>query len=190
MKSHTPIADVTQISWAPIPFISGMTRFGNFPAESSSVRYGEGLLMGYRWYEARHLPVLFPFGHGLSYTQVRVGPGRASSERLQAGSTLMVEVDVENVGERPGSEVVQLYVAPPGGGIRTPQGRLRAVKQLKGFVKVRLAPGEKQTVSKSVKEGGDQIEYEDQDPRIHAIWLEELRKSGVTPKLELPVRRP
>ena len=58
--------------------------FGNFPAESSAVHYGEGLLMGYRWYEARHLPVLFPFGHGLSYTQVnvaRTGQQRALGSR-------------------------------------------------------------------------------------------------------------
>jgi beta-glucosidase len=126
--------------------------FGNFPAEASSVRYGEGLLIGYRWYEARHLPVLFPFGHGLSYTTVRLGPARASTDRLEPGGSLVVEVDVENVGQRPGSEVVQLYVAPPDGGRRPVQGRLRPVKQLKAFAKVRLAPGEKTTVSMELNE--------------------------------------
>lgn len=120
--------------------------FGNFPAESSTVRYGEGLLMGYRWYDARHLPVAFPFGHGLSYTKFQLGAGRLSVGELEPGGRLVVEVDVENVGRRPGSEVVQLYVAPPGGGRLHPAGRLRPVKQLKGFAKVRLSPGEKTTV--------------------------------------------
>lgn len=126
--------------------------FGNFPAEASSVRYGEGLLMGYRWYEARRLPVLFPFGHGLSYTEARLGPARASSGHLGPGEAITVEVDLENVGQRPGSEVVQLYVAPPAGGRRPVQGRLRPVKQLKAFAKVKLAPGEKTTVRMELNE--------------------------------------
>jgi beta-glucosidase len=126
--------------------------FGNFPAESSVVCYGEGLLMGYRWYQARHLPVRFPFGHGLSYTTMRMGPARSSTATLAPGGKLTVEVDVENIGARQGSEVVQVYVAPPGGGNRAPGGRLRSVKALKGFAKVRLAPGERTTVSIELNE--------------------------------------
>jgi beta-glucosidase len=121
--------------------------FGNFPAESSVVRYGEGQLMGYRWYDARHLPVLFPFGYGLSYTTFRISGARLSAPRVSAGGTLDVEVDVENAGPRAGSEVVQVYVAPPGGGHLHPSGRFRPVKALKGFAKVRLGAGEKATVS-------------------------------------------
>jgi beta-glucosidase len=120
--------------------------FGNFPAEASQVRYGEGLLMGYRWYEARHLPVRFPFGHGMSYTSFRIGPVRTSGSRLGHGASLTVEVDIANTGTRAGSEVVQLYVAPPGGGVPVPGRRLRPVKQLKGFAKVHLAPGQATTV--------------------------------------------
>ncbi|MGH9107232.1 MAG: beta-glucosidase family protein [Acidimicrobiales bacterium] len=119
--------------------------FGNFPAESSVVRYGEGQLVGYRWYEARRLPVRFAFGHGLSYTTMRWGPARASSRTLEPGGSLRVEVEVENTGPRPGSEVVQIYVAPPGGGQLSPGGRSRPVKALKGFAKLRLRPGEKLT---------------------------------------------
>jgi beta-glucosidase len=126
--------------------------FGNFPAESSVVRYGEGLLVGYRWYEARHLPVLFPFGHGLSYTTMRLGPVRASAAELPRGGKLTVEVDVENTGRRAGSEVVQLYVAPPGAGTLVPGGRFRAVKALKGFAKVHLSPGETATVTIELNE--------------------------------------
>lgn len=121
--------------------------FGNFPAESSVVRYGEGQLVGYRWYDARHLPVQFPFGHGLSYTSFRVGPARLSANRIGAGGTLSVEVEVENTGPRAGSEVVQVYVAPPGGGTLSPSGRLRPDKSLKGFAKVHLGPGERTVAS-------------------------------------------
>lgn len=116
--------------------------FGGFPGESSSVRYGEGQLVGYRWYEARHLPVLFPFGHGLSYSSFSIGPVRVSARELAPGGKLTVEVEVENTGPRPGSEVVQVYVAPPGGGQLQPGGRMRPLKALKGFAKVRLGPGE------------------------------------------------
>ena len=120
--------------------------FGNFPGESSEVRYGEGLLIGYRWYEARHLPVRFPFGHGLSYTSFELGPPRLSSPRLAPGGRLRLELEVTNTGHRRGAEVVQLYVAPPGGGQASSERRLRAVKELRAFAKVWLDPGETATV--------------------------------------------
>lgn len=126
--------------------------FGNFPAESSVVRYGEGQLVGYRWYQARYMPVRFPFGHGLSYTTIAMSNVRATSPTLQSGAVLAVEVDLENVGTRPGSEVVQVYVAPPGGGELLPGGRFRPVRTLKGFVKVRLQPGEKTTARVELNE--------------------------------------
>jgi beta-glucosidase len=126
--------------------------FGNFPGESSQVRYGEGLLLGYRWYEARKLPVRFPFGHGLSYTTFEIGAPRLSSPRLAAGERLRIEVPVTNTGTRSGGEVVQLYVAPPGGGSATAEHRLRPVKELKAFAKVHLDPGESTTVNLEVGE--------------------------------------
>ncbi len=126
--------------------------FGNFPAESSVVRYGEGQLVGYRWYQARYLPVRFPFGHGLSYTTITMSNIRASSSTLGSGGALTIEVDLENVGTRPGSEVVQVYVAPPGGGELVPGGRFRPVKTLKGFAKLRLQPGERTTARVELNE--------------------------------------
>ncbi len=126
--------------------------FGRFPGEASQVFYGEGILVGYRWYEARQLPVSFPFGHGLSYTTMRLGPVRARQRQLHHGGTVTIEVDVENIGARPGAEVVQLYVAPPGGGELAPGGRLHPIKELKGFTKVRLAPGESTTVELTLTE--------------------------------------
>jgi beta-glucosidase len=115
--------------------------YGNFPGENGQVRYGEGVLMGYRWYDARELPVRFPFGHGLSYATFELGTPRASAGTFAPGSELTVEVDVVNTGERAGSEVVQLYVEPPRSELVRPPRELRA------FAKVHLASGERTTVS-------------------------------------------
>jgi beta-glucosidase len=120
--------------------------FGNFPGENSVVRYSEGLLVGYRWYEIRHLPVRFPFGHGLSYSTFRIGKPVLSQGQVPFGGRLTVEVPVTNTGERRGSEVVQLYVAPPGAGITHAGWRFRPARELKAFAKVRLDPGETATV--------------------------------------------
>ena len=126
--------------------------FGNFPGESSKVRYGESLLVGYRWYETRHLPVRFAFGHGLSYTSFEIGPPKVSPEALGPGGELSVEVAVTNAGGRRGAEVVQLYVAPAGQGRSQPGRRFRAVKELRAFAKVWLDPGESTTVRLELNE--------------------------------------
>ena len=126
--------------------------FGNFPGESSTVRYGEGLLVGYRWYETRHLPVRFAFGHGLSYSNFEIGPPSTSTQALELGCSLRVDVPVTNIGRRRGAEVVQLYVAPPDGGQPRPGGRFRPLKELRAFAKVWLDPGETTTVSLELNE--------------------------------------
>jgi beta-glucosidase len=111
--------------------------YGSFPGDHDHHRYGEGVFVGYRWYQSRHLPVRFPFGHGLSYTTFTLGtPTVAPSFAAGSGSALVVEVPVTNTGDRPGSEVVQLYVAPPE---RTAVPR--PAQELKAFAKVHLAPG-------------------------------------------------
>ena len=87
--------------------------WGNFPAEDGRIRYGEGVLVGYRWYESRGIDVAFPFGHGLSYTAFEIGVPDLSAPDLLAGRhRSRVRVPVTNIGDRAGSEVVQLYVAP------------------------------------------------------------------------------
>ncbi|MEY2452663.1 MAG: beta-glucosidase, partial [Acidimicrobiaceae bacterium] len=116
--------------------------YGNFPGEFDEVRYGEGLLVGYRWYEARRLPVRFPFGHGLSYTTFTIGEPNVSVDAFRPGDTVDVEVSVTNVGDRAGSEVVQCYVAPP-----LSSKVARPPKELKAFAKVHLAPGQTTTVT-------------------------------------------
>jgi beta-glucosidase len=110
--------------------------FGNFPGEHGQVRYGEGLLIGHRWYESRHLPVRYPFGHGLSYTTFHVGEPDLDRFEMTGRDTLTVRVPVTNTGTRSGSHVVQIYVAPLGSTIFRPR------QELKAFVKVHLHPGE------------------------------------------------
>ena len=109
--------------------------YGNFPGEAGEVRYGEGLLVGYRWYEARRIPVAFPFGHGLSYSTFEIGTPRLSQPTVGPGQTLRVEVPVTNTGSRAGAEVVQVYVRPVGPRV------FRPGKELKGLAKVHLDPG-------------------------------------------------
>lgn len=98
--------------------------------------YTEGIYVGYRWYESRNVPVLFPFGHGLSYTEFEYGEAKLSASALAVGRTLEVSVPVKNVGKMAGAEVVQLYVSDPECSVDRP------VKELKGFGKLYLEPGE------------------------------------------------
>ncbi len=108
------------------------------------VNYDEGVLVGYRWYEKRGIEPLYPFGHGLSYTSFEVGnhkilkKGKVKS--IATGESVKVSVTVTNTGTVEGTEVVQLYV-----GENNPTV-IRPVKELKGFRRVTLAPGEKQVV--------------------------------------------
>jgi len=115
--------------------------WGNFPAEAGTVRYGEGVLVGHRWYESRRLTVTYPFGHGLSYSRVELGEPVLSASTLEAGGRIVVEVPVTNVGERRAIEVVQLYLAP------ADPAAFRPVQELRGFAKVALDPGETATVA-------------------------------------------
>ncbi len=108
----------------------------NFPGENGQLRYGEGLFMGYRGFEHHCIEPQFAFGHGLSYTTFTYGAPTLSASTLRAGESVTVSVVVTNRGERAGSEVVQVYVAPH-------RPRLaRPGKELKGFAKVHLQPGE------------------------------------------------
>jgi beta-glucosidase len=108
-----------------------------WPGEDGRVRYDEGLLVGYRWYDARHLSPLFPFGFGLSYTTFGFANLRVTAGADGAAS---VGVDVTNTGARAGADVVQVYVGSPPASGEPPW-------QLKAFRKVQLAPGETRRVS-------------------------------------------
>ncbi|GAA2934989.1 glycoside hydrolase family 3 C-terminal domain-containing protein [Microbacterium luteolum] len=116
--------------------------FGNFPGEFGHVRYGEGLLVGYRWYDAKGLDVTFPFGHGLSYTTFGYGPATA---QVDGAGDIVVRLDVTNTGDVDGREVVQVYVARTGSIVQ------RAPRELKAFASVPLAAGETRTVELVVR---------------------------------------
>ncbi len=108
----------------------------NFPGENYRTIYGEGIYVGYRYYEKRKLPTRFPFGHGLSYTQFQYGSPRLSSAFCKAGQPLSAAITITNTGSTAGAEVVQCY-------IRDTHARLpRPEKELKHFRKVYLQPGE------------------------------------------------
>ena len=103
--------------------------FLNFPGERDVVRYGEGVFVGYRYYETVDLAVRYPFGYGLTYTEFEYSALEVSRDA--------VAVTITNTGTREGSEVAQLYVgAPSGGALRTPRRELRA------FSRVTLDAGE------------------------------------------------
>jgi beta-glucosidase len=112
--------------------------------EVGHVRYGEGVFVGYRGYDALDLPVSHPFGHGLSYTDFEYAHLTATLTGSAEDGTLAVAVacKVTNTGQRPGKEVLQLYVADPETSVRRPP------RELKGFAKTAtIAPGEDQTVT-------------------------------------------
>ncbi len=103
-----------------------------FPAKERTVEYREGLYVGYRYFETAKVPVLFPFGFGLSYTRFAYSDLTVTAEKAV--------FTIENTGSRDGAEIAQLYVSPKKTHI------FRPVKELKGFVKVFLKAGEKKTV--------------------------------------------
>jgi beta-glucosidase len=113
----------------------------NYPGENGRVRYGEGIFVGYRYYEKKKVEPLFPFGFGLSYTSFAYDNLRLSTHVLALGERLTVSVDVTNTGQRAGQEVVQLYAHDVASRLARPP------KELKGFAKVALVPGETKTVT-------------------------------------------
>jgi beta-glucosidase len=110
-----------------------------YPGVNGTVHYSEGLKVGYRWYDAQSVTPLFPFGFGLSYTSYSFANLSVPSAPAADG-TVTVSVDVKNTGSRAGADVVQVYVADPSGAGEPP-------RQLKGFAKVSLNPGQTKRVS-------------------------------------------
>lgn len=113
----------------------------NWPGEAGKVHYGEGLFIGYRYYDTKKVPVLFPFGHGLSYTTFTYSNPGVSAQTFKDVDGLTVTVDVTNTGRLAGKEIVQVYVHDRKSQLVRPE------KELKGFAKVSLQPGETKTVS-------------------------------------------
>ena len=116
----------------------GNEKVGNIVNE----KYNEGIFVGYRWTDKqKKVKPLFPFGYGLSYTTFEYGKPVADKKTMSADDTITFTVSVKNTGTREGQEVVQLYISDKKSSLPRP------VKELKGFDKVKLAPGEEKTVS-------------------------------------------
>lgn len=109
--------------------------------DGDKVEYNEGVFVGYRYYDKKKMEVAFPFGYGLSYTTFEYSNVKTDKDTLTEGETLQVSVDVTNTGDKFGKKIVQLYVADKTEAIRRPE------KELKGFEKVALNPGETKRVT-------------------------------------------
>ena len=118
-----------------------------------SVEYKEGIYVGYRWAEKQNIKPLFAFGHGLSYTDFTYGDAECAKASVKAGSNVTVSVDVTNSGKVAGKEVVQLYIGDEESSVDRP------VKELKGFRKISLEPGETKTVTFTIEP--DMLKYFD-----------------------------
>jgi beta-glucosidase len=134
----------------------------NYPGENGRVYYGEGLFVGYRYYDKKKIAPLFPFGYGLSYTTFDYGPLSVSKQAVSANQSLTISIDVTNTGKCAGKEVVQLYIRDVASRLHRPE------KELKGFTKVDLQPGERKTVHFEI--GREALAY--YDDSLHQ-WVAE-----------------
>ncbi len=131
--------------------------------DTVDIRYNDGIYVGYRWADLqKKTKPLFAFGHGLSYTEFEYGKPVLDSEEMNQDGTVTVSVEVSNVGEREGQEVVQLYVGDRKSSLPRP------LKELKGFSKISLAPGESRVVDFTV----DRDDLSFFDPEKHE-WVAE-----------------
>ncbi|MEX5719952.1 glycoside hydrolase family 3 C-terminal domain-containing protein [Geodermatophilus maliterrae] len=153
----------------------------NFPGEQGHVRYGEGVMVGYRHFVTVDRPVRYPFGHGLGYTTVGTGDLRVTAT---GDDTATVSLTVTNTGERAGRHVVQVYVATTAGPVRRP------ARELRGFAKVSLQPGESRTVELrldrrafaywDVREGGWVVAPGEYTVQVGASAAEVVAEAAVT----------
>ena len=115
--------------------------YGHYPGENLRTAYTEGIYVGYRGFDQRNVEPLFPFGHGLSYTKFDYSGLKITPAKVAAGQPVQVTMQVRNSGSRAGAEIVQLYVHDVKSSVDRP------LKELKGFRRVMLNPGEARTVS-------------------------------------------
>jgi beta-glucosidase len=131
--------------------------FLHFPGDGDTVRYGEGIFVGYRHHDSAEVAPRFPFGHGLSYTRFEYRALETGATRFTDRDGLEVRVRVANTGPRAGSEIVQLYLRDLASRVRRP------AKELAAFAKVDLAPGQETTVTFAL------------DRRAFAFWDTRVR---------------
>ena len=114
---------------------------GNFPGRDLKVNFEEDILVGYRWFDTKGLPVVYPFGYGLSYTTFNYSNLNTDKKTYDQADTIQATFTLTNTGDREGAEVAQLYVSDPVCSV------MRPVKELKGFKKVFLKPGESRRIT-------------------------------------------
>lgn len=136
--------------------------YGDYPGDGEKVEYKEGIFVGYRWTDKEGVKPQFAFGHGLSYTEFKYGKIRLDAKAVAVDGVLKVRIPVTNVGDIAGAEVVQMYIHDVEASLPRP------VKELKGFRKVFLAPGETAEVTFEI--GKDALSY--YDPAVHE-WVAE-----------------
>ncbi len=140
--------------------------YGNYPVYGDKVftnDYLEGVFLGYRWFDAKQIEPLFPFGYGLSYTTFDISNLKLSAPEIHAGDSLNATIEVKNTGSREGAEVVQLYVSDPSATIPRPP------QELKGFERVFLKPGETRSVEFTLH------------PRDFSYWDEKSKTWKIDP---------
>ena len=125
---------------------NGAHTLGEYPG-ADKVKYNESIFVGYRWHDKEQLKPLFAFGHGLSYTAFAVGNVKADRTTLAPNGSIRISADVTNTGDRAGAEVVQLYIGDEQSSLPRPE------KELKGFQKVSLNPGQTRTVTFEITPG-------------------------------------
>lgn len=113
----------------------------SYPGDSINEKYLDDVLVGYRWHDTKKIPARYAFGHGLSYTTFEYGKATASAREMTPDSSITVSIPVRNTGDREGKEIVQLYIGDDKASV------LRPLKELKGFDKITLAPGQEKTVT-------------------------------------------
>jgi beta-glucosidase len=131
---HLPVTFPASLSQVPA------STTAQFPGNGSTVQYSEGVNVGYRWYDARNVTPLFPFGYGLSYTHFSFSQLSVSRQVTDGTQDVQVSAVVTNTGHRAGSEIAQLYLGDPAGTGEPP-------RQLAGFQRVSLGPGASARVS-------------------------------------------
>lgn len=134
----------------------------NFPGVDGQVNYKEDIYIGYRYYDKKHMEVLFPFGHGLSYTKFEYSDLRLDKASMSDTDTLTVTCKVKNVGSVAGKEVIQLYVQEKNPHVSRPD------RELKGFEKVSLAPGQE----KEMRFVLDKRSFAYYEVRLHDWYVE------------------
>jgi beta-glucosidase len=135
--------DVNPSGKLPFSFINDFKEspaFGNYPGENLHVKYAEGIYVGYRYFDKHEIAPQYPFGYGLSYTKFAYSDLKITPRKVSRGQPVQVSMKLRNQGTRAGAEVVELYVHDGHASVDRP------VKELKGFRRVELKPGEEKTV--------------------------------------------